>query len=131
MPAASTTQRGLTPALGPMSNSARFDNLWPHLEHLPQTEIDAIFKSAGTDRAFRLSLLGLFVILVAAMAAYSLAVSAFYRVYKPDMPVKIALLALTFIGIWLSIKCAYSFISHFYNLAVMRQIAMRQPTHGA
>ena len=114
-----------------MSNSARFDNLWPHLEHFPQSEIDAIFKSAGTDRAFRLSLLGLFVIWAAAIAAYSFAVSAFYRAYKPDMPVKIALLALTFIAIWLSIKAAYSFISHFYNRAVMRQIALRQPTNGA
>ena len=114
-----------------MSRSARFDNLWPHLEHLPQTEIDAIFKSAGADRAFRLSLIGLFVLWVAAIAAYSFGISAFYRAYRPDLPVKIAVVALTFIGIWLSIKTAYSFIRHFYSRAVMRQLDLRQQTNGA
>ena len=114
-----------------MNRSAHFDNLWPHLEHLPQTEIDAIFKAAGTDRTFRLSLAGLFVLWVAAIAAYSFAVSAFYRAYKTDMPVKIALMALTFLGIWLSIRAAYSFIRQFYNRAVMRQVALRQHANGA
>ncbi len=114
-----------------MRKSANFDSLWPHLEHLPQTEIDAIFRSAGTDRAFRSSLVALFVLWVAAIAAYSFAVSALYRAYKPEMPVKIALMALTFIGIWLSIKAAYSFIRHFYYQAVMRHIAFRQNANGA
>ncbi|MEO6103431.1 MAG: hypothetical protein ABIP44_07320 [Pseudoxanthomonas sp.] len=109
----------------------KFDEMWPHLERIPESEATSIYKAAGSDKKYRVQVAGLFAACICMLAAFSFAIPGFYRTYHPNLMVKLSVAGLSIGGIWLGIRLLQRLNQGFYNSAVMRQIHARNTAGGA
>src|SRR5690606_34721676 len=103
----------------------KLDDVLPQLEQLSEAESDLVLAAAGADRTYRLQCIGLFLAVVAAIGAFSLAVPRLYQAINPSLYARLALAAVTLVAIWLAVKLIQCVIQHFYSQAIARHIDAR------
>jgi hypothetical protein len=102
-----------------------FDDLWPHLETLTDSEVDAVYAAAGADKGYKTGLACICAAWLCGLAAYSFALPAFYRAFHPGLLVKSIVAVVTLLAIFLSIKAAYAINEQLFYRAVIRQLGKR------
>jgi uncharacterized membrane protein YfcA len=109
-----------------MEKPLSFDDLWPHMEHLSDEEIDAINSVAGNSIRYRASLYGGYLVFLLAVTAIFYFVRATYLSHEPFAAVTLATLLTAVLAIWLGARLLSRLNHKIFNEAVMRELRFRQ-----
>ncbi|GAB3319213.1 hypothetical protein [Luteimonas notoginsengisoli] len=103
----------------------QLDDVLPQLERLSDAEMETALSAAGTDLTYRLQCACVFIVLVAAIGLFSLAVPRLYQAFHPPIYVRLVLAAGTLVAIWQTVKLVGRVVQHFYCRAITRHVRAR------
>ena len=101
----------------------KFDDIWPHLESLAESEVDALFKLARKNVRYRLEFFGVFFGLLGILVSIGyFGSSAIIRTFHPGIPIRIIMALLYLSAIWFSGRALVSIGNSLFYRSVMREL---------
>ena len=109
-----------------MEKPLSFDDMWPHMEHLSDEEIDAISSAAGNSIRYKACLYGSYLVFLLAVTAIFYFVRATYHSHGASAAVTLATILLAILAIWFGARLLVRINQKFFNEAVMRELRFRE-----
>ena len=104
----------------------KFDELWPYLESLPQSEVDSLYAAADKDLRLKFESYGLFVSLLGLLFAIGYLVwPTIHHTFTPDRLARSVMALLFVAGIWLGMRGILALSVRLFNRSVMRELRRR------